>query len=190
MLSDSDPFGRINLFSLVAYLPDPLGEYLDRVRQELVPSCRLRAHVTILPPRPISDSVENAEAQLNDHLSELEPFSVHAAQVDMFSISSVVYVSLGDGVSKLRRLHDSLNTGALKFCEPFPYYPHLTLAQQLTPEQIAGVYETARIRWAAFPFDRSFPIETLTFVQGTVAGTWIDLSEYRIGQPAHVKGPA
>jgi 2'-5' RNA ligase len=190
MQSDPDQFGRINLFSLVAYVPDPLGAFLDRVRQELVPSCRLRAHVTILPPRPISDGIENAAAQLRSQLAEAEIFRVHAAEVDMFSLTSVVYVAVGDGLSKLRRLHDFLNTGALKFCEPFPYYPHLTLAQQLTPEQVSGVYETARIRWAAFPFDRSFPIETLTFVQGTAAGTWIDLEECQIGQPAHVVGPA
>ena len=188
MQSDTDPGGRINLFSLVAYIPDPLGGYMDQLRQELVPSCRLRAHVTVLPPRPISEEAGKAIEQLRSQLRDLVPFDVQAKDVDMFSMTSVVYVAVGAGFNKLRRMHDVLNSGALKFCEPYPYHPHLTLAQQMTPEQIGGVYETARIRWAQCPFERVFPGDVLTFVQGTAMGTWIDLAECPIGQPVATPG--
>ena len=39
---------RINSFALVTYIPEPLAGFLDRLRQELVPNCFLRAHATIL----------------------------------------------------------------------------------------------------------------------------------------------
>ena len=44
---------RINLFALVVYIPDPLAGFLDDLRKELVANCLPRAHVTILPPRPL-----------------------------------------------------------------------------------------------------------------------------------------
>jgi 2'-5' RNA ligase len=98
-------------------------------------------------------------------------------------MTSVVYIAVAEGFHKLTRMHDVLNSGALKFCEPYPYHPHLTLAQQMTPEQIGGIYEFARIRWAQCPFERTFPVDTLTFVQGTAMGTWVDLADCQIGQP-------
>ena len=54
MYNDPAAWDRINSFALVSYIPEPLAGFLDRLRQELVPNCFLRAHVTILPPRPIS----------------------------------------------------------------------------------------------------------------------------------------
>lgn len=186
MESDSDRGGRINLFSLVAYIPDPLGGYMDKLRQELIPSCRLRAHVTILPPRPVFEETGKALEELRDHLRDFEPFEVRAGDVEMFSMTSVVYVALASGFNRIRHIHDVLNSGALKFCEPYPFHPHLTLAQQMTPEQISGVYELARMRWAQCPFERVFPVDTLAFVQGTAMGTWIDLADCPIGQPVPV----
>jgi len=53
MYTDPAAWDRINSFALVSYIPEPLAGFLDRLRQELVPDCFLRAHVTILPPRPI-----------------------------------------------------------------------------------------------------------------------------------------
>ena len=53
MASDPRPGERINLFSLVTYLPEPPAEFIHHHRQELVPGCSLRAHVTHLVPRPL-----------------------------------------------------------------------------------------------------------------------------------------
>lgn len=181
-----DGGGRTNLFSLVAYIPDPLGSFLDRLRTELVPSCRLKAHVTVLPPRPIFDNVDAALDQLRSGLRDFSPFEVRATQVEMFSLTSVVYLCVGAGFAKLRRLHEVLNTGPLQFCEPYPYHPHITLAQQMAPEQVEGVFELARLRWAQCPFERSFTVESLAFVQGTCTGDWIDLVECPVGSVAAV----
>lgn len=174
-----DPGGsdRVNLFSLVTYIPDPLGSFLDRLRQELVPSCLLRAHVTVLPPRPLSTDPRTAWSQICRQVREFAPFRICAGEVEIFSISSVIYLTVKEGFAELCRLHEQLNTDTLAFGEPFPYHPHITLAQQLSPEQIEGVYELARRRWAEFPHERCFRVERLTFVQGTVSNSWVDLAE-------------
>ena len=49
----------LSQFALVAYIPDPLGRFLDDLRVELTPDCKPRAHVTILPPRPLCDDLSS-----------------------------------------------------------------------------------------------------------------------------------
>jgi 2'-5' RNA ligase len=185
MLSYPDEEGRINLFSLVAYIPDPLGSFLDALRKELVPSCNLRAHVTVLPPRPIAVDIESACEQVRSSTRDLAPFEVRGGDVEIFSISSVVYLSVGAGFSKLCHMHESLNVNGLQFNEPYSFHPHITLAQQITPEQTGWLYEVARLRWAECRVERSFLVDHVTFVQGTCVGTWVDLAECAIGTGAH-----
>ena len=48
---------RMNLYALVSYIPGALGEFLDRLREELVAGCDPHAHITALPPRPIAGPV-------------------------------------------------------------------------------------------------------------------------------------
>src|SRR4029077_9975743 len=68
----------------------------------------------------------------------------------------------------------------LAFREPFPYHPHITLAQGLTPERVQSLYEVARKRWAAFPHSRRIRAERACFVQSTIECTWVDLAEIRL----------
>lgn len=174
---------RVNLFALVTYIPDPLGSFIVRLRQELVPSCRLRTHVTILPPRPLFEKPELAWQEIQEGAREFSPFELRLGDIEMFSISSVVYLAVAEGIPELCRIHDRLNSNSLAFREPYPYHPHITVAQQLAPEQVAGVYELARRRWAEFREKRSFPLDRVTFVQGESLNSWIDLAECPIGTP-------
>lgn len=182
MLSVPGEGERINLFSLVAYVPDPLGSFLDQLRRELVPECKLQTHATVLPPRPVFDDVEAAVGQIRSRMRGFSPFQIEVKDVEIFSLTSVVYLGIGAGYSELCRIHDALNNGVLQFCEPFEYHPHITLAQQLVPEQVPGVYEMARRRWAEFPDTRLFTVDALTFVQATVFNMWIDLEECAVGE--------
>lgn len=173
---------RVNLFSLVTYIPDPMGSFLDRLRQELVPSCTLKAHVTILPPRPLSDGAEKALDQIRSQVREFTPFEVQVGDVEIFGITSVIYLAVRSGFPELCGMHKELNSEALRFEESFRYHPHITLAQQLAAEQVSGVFDLARMRWAAFSHKRSFRVEKVTFVQGTITDSWIDLADCPVGR--------
>ncbi len=141
MASDPCSGERINLFSLVTYLPEPLGGFIDQLRGELVPGCDLRAHVTLLPPRPLVQTPEAARAHVRATLKGSTPFDVKLGDVEIFATSSVVYVALAEGFEMLRSLHEVLNAGAAYFKEPFPYHPHITLAQQISEAQVPAVFE-------------------------------------------------
>jgi len=180
MASDPSPGERINLFSLVTYLPEPLAGFIDRLRQELVPGCSLRAHVTHLVPRPLKDP-QLASEQIRDTLVQFSPFEVQLSGVEIFTLTSVVHVTLTKGLAEMQKMHEALNVGAAHFNEPFPYHPHITLAQQISPAQVPAVFELAHYRWAEFTHPRAFLVDRATFVQGTRFNTWIDLEELPLG---------
>jgi 2'-5' RNA ligase len=172
---------RINSFALVSYIPEPLAGFLDRLRQELVPNCFLRAHVTILPPRPISSSPEEAWEAIQKVAPGLAPFEVELAGVEVFAVSDVIYINISSGSEELRRMHAAMNLNGLCFQEAFSYHPHVTLAQDLKPDELDELASVARIRWAEFSFLKSFTVEKMVFVQNTRRNEWLDLGECWLG---------
>jgi 2'-5' RNA ligase len=182
MFSDPSGVEYLNCFALVSYIPEPLAGFLDRLRCELVPNCFLRAHVTILPPRPIESAPEKAWTQLRDAAYRLEPIDVELSGVEIFPVSDVIYISIGKGHDELKHLHEKLNTGRLGYREPFPFHPHITLAQNLTPDQVDELSEVARRRWTEYAGPRGFRAGVVTFVQNTRWHGWIDLGETVLGR--------
>lgn len=166
---------RINSFALVSYLPEPLAGYLDSLRNDLVQECRAKAHLTVLPPRPLVCPVKDALQELVEALQDFQPFHVELGDIEVFPDTQVIYVSVGAGSAELERLHRALNSGRLEFREPFAFHPHVTLAQELEPGRIAAATELAMRRWREFPHARDFMVDHLTFVQNTIENRWTDL---------------
>jgi len=165
----------VNSFALVSYLPDPLGSYLDRLRTELVHECHAKAHVTVLPPRPLQCEAEDAWQSLREHVQDFQPFLIELGQVEVFPLTQVVYLSVKSGNAHLRELHKKLNTGKFAFEEPFEYHPHVTLAQDLEPSEVQSICEKAHARWREFSHSHTFVVDRLTFVQNTLENRWTDL---------------
>src|SRR5258708_21868796 len=172
---------RINSLALVSCIPEPFAGFLDRLRQELVPNCFLRAHVTILPPRPISSSPEDAWKVIRGVAPELSPFEVELAGVEVFPVSDVIYIKLSAGMAELRRMHAALNMSGLCFQEAFSYHPHVTLAQDLKPDELDELVSVARARWAEFSFPTKFRVEKIVFLRTTRRNEWLDLADCRLG---------
>ena len=182
MYKDPKVWDRINSFALVTYIPEPLAGFLDRLRQELVPNCFLRAHATILPPRPLTSSPETAWEAIRGLAPQFAPFEIELSSVHVFPVSDVIYISISGGSAELKRLHEAMNVDGLKSKEPFAYHPHLTLAQDLKPDEVDELTRVARARWAEYPFARSFRGEKVVFVQNTRRNEWVDLGECQLGR--------
>lgn len=177
---------RVNAFALVSYIPDPLGSFLDRLRVELSPGCLARAHVTVLPPRPLVYPPEEAWSELQSALQEIPPFTLDTTQVQVFPVTSVIYLAVGNGFQKLKELHRLLNRSKATFVEPYEFHPHITLAQDLSPEQVERAAQLARTRWAEFRHDRRIEVRSLMFVQNAIfpesgCNRWLDLDECPLG---------
>src|SRR5688572_25446884 len=178
---------RKNVFAVVIYIPKPLGTFLDNLRRELVPAYNPHAHVSVLPPRPLSVDWRIASAQALELMDARTAFDVELTTVGIFPKTDVVYIEVGKGAAELEMLHAVMNTGPFLFAEPFPYRPHITLAQEVPPERVAAVHDLACQRWREFQGSRTFRAERAVFVQNTVGDSWIDLAEYSLGNsvPSH-----
>lgn len=166
-----------NLYALVIYLPDPLARYLDDLRLQLVPGCSPHAHVSVLPPRPLSESPAQAIEQTRQVVAAFPPFDVELGEIEVFPVTDVIYIRVESGAEQLRQMHKALNRGALGYAEPFPYHPHITLAQELAPGRMQPLLEIASRRWREFPGPRKFRAEHTVFVQHACGNEWIDLAE-------------
>ncbi len=172
---------RLNIFALVIYIPDPLGKFLDNLRRELIPQCNPHAHVSVLPPRPLAVDWQIASQQVRSLTESWPPFAIELTEIDIFPVTNVVYLQLGVGAADLVRLHGAMDNHTLRFREPFPYHPHVTLAQEIPSGEVAAVHEMARRRWQEYRGPRSFRAERAAFVQNTFENCWIDLAEYPLG---------
>ncbi|MCL5745823.1 MAG: 2'-5' RNA ligase family protein [Acidobacteria bacterium] len=166
-----------NHFALVVYIPDLLGRFLDDLRLSLAPDCDPRAHISVLPPRPLAAPWREIAAGLADMAAEVAPFEIEATRIRVFAPTDVVYIDVGAGAGQLHRLHDAMGNGALAFSEPFSYHAHITVAQEIGAQRVAEVCRTAERAWRAYPGPRRFRAEKLMFVQLNPEGRWVDLAE-------------
>jgi 2'-5' RNA ligase len=172
---------RQNLFALVIYIPDPLGQFLDDLRRELVPHCNPHAHVSVLPPRSLAVPWDQASEQARALTEGWAPFEIELAGIEVFPATQVIYIEVGRGAAEMRRLHAAMNSGALDWKEPFAYHPHITLAQDFPHERVLELTEAARKRWAEYRGPRTFRAERAMFVQNVGDNCWADLAEYSLG---------
>jgi 2'-5' RNA ligase len=176
----------INVYALVTYIPDPLGKFLDDVRRILSPGCNPRAHVTLMPPRPLSGTVDHSVQQIERCTQSLEAFELHATSIGVFPKTNVIYIEIGMGRDALLDIHRQLNHGPLAFREPYAFHPHITLAQEIPAGLVSASVEAAREMWASYRYGKTFMVEEMTFVQNTLLNHWKDLATVHLKRsPAH-----
>jgi len=183
MLCSSGGGRTLSQFALVSYIPGPLGRFLDRLRLELTPDCHPNAHVTVLPPRPVVAELKEAVEHLVEDSALFPPFDIELGDIDVFPISSVIYLSVRRGEHEIRALHEILNSGPVRFDCSFPYHPHVTIAQDFPPERLEELARLARQRWAEYHGSRKFTVERLAFVQNVAPLTWVDVARVRLAVP-------
>jgi 2'-5' RNA ligase len=171
----------LNVFALVIYIPGPLGGFLDDLRRELVPHYNPHAHVSVLPPRPLAVDWQTASEHARVLTEGWAPFDIELTEIHVFPVTDVIYLELGAGASELERMHLAMNSLPLEFEEPFPYHPHITLAQELVHAEVTEKHELASRRWREYPGSRVFRAERAVFVQNTMTDCWVDLAEYSLG---------
>jgi 2'-5' RNA ligase len=174
----------LNVFALVIYIPGPLGRFLDDLRREVVPDSNPHAHVSVLPPRPLAVSWQTASEQARALTDSWSPFDIQLTSIQVFPVTHVIYLEVGAGASELRRMHAAMNGTSLAFQEPFPYHPHVTVAQEIPHSGVEAVHEIAQRRWREYKGERTFCAKHAVFVQGTIDNQWIDLAEYSFGAVA------
>ncbi|HYV75657.1 MAG TPA: 2'-5' RNA ligase family protein [Candidatus Binatia bacterium] len=170
------------MYAAVTYVRSPAGMFVEEMRRDLHPAhTHADAHITILPPRPLHGTEAEAIQLLRDTCRTINPFDVTMGDVETFvPTTPTVFIRVAHGAYRIRELHDHLNRGALFYCEPWPYMPHLTIAKMDTIEEARKALGLARGRWDNCEDSRRIHIKTITFVKG-VGERWIDLARIPLG---------
>ena len=172
--------GDGQLYSLIGFLPGALGEYLDSVRQQLVPGCPFRSHVTILPPRLLAGAPGDLAADLAGRLQGVEALDIGVGEVGVFPATNVIYLEIGSGREALHRTHDQLCRGLFSSAEPYPFEPHITLAQEFPAARLDELLVRATALWKEWKHERGFLLERLSFVRGVDLTSWESVSELEL----------
>ena len=175
-------------YALVAYVRDPVGKFVEKLRRELHPELpHLAAHLTILPPRLLKGSEKGVIESLAHACREAEPFEVTLGEVETFiPVTPTVFIRVAHAAVRMQQLHDSLNRDGACCTEELPYIPHLTIAKMSSEEQAWKAFETARRRWAQYHGSRHISLNELTFVREVQPNHWSDLASVPLGHPSAI----
>jgi 2'-5' RNA ligase len=170
-------------YALVTYIRNPVGEFVEQLRQELHPTTvHLAAHLSILPPRELKGTEAAALEFLSEACRHVVPFTVELGDVETFlPTTSTVFIAVKQSASRMRELHDQLCSRGLRCHEIWPYTPHLTIVKTDRDEQARAAYLIAHQRWAKFPGKREVPVEELMFVRER-DGCWQDVAPVPLGR--------
>jgi 2'-5' RNA ligase len=170
-------------FALVSYIPEPLGSFLYELRRTLPGESNPRAHVTILPPRPLRVPVETASDQTLKVLAGFSAFEIELSTVQRFPQTNFLYLDIADGNELVHQLHDALNTDELAFEEEFEFRPHLTLGGPVPEPELEAFQGQAEVAWLATDHSRRFVVDEIVFLWLNPAnprGGWHRLWSYNL----------
>jgi len=171
-------------YALVAYVKNPVGEFVESLRRELHPSLpHLAAHLTILPPRCLHGTESTTLEALGETCSTVDPFEVLLGEVATFiPTTPTVFIRVARGAYRMRELHDRLNQNSLFADEQWPYMPHLTIVKVATEQLAEEASRIASERWANYAASRCIGVEELTFVREERENRWLDLAPVPLGR--------
>jgi 2'-5' RNA ligase len=171
-------------YALVAYVQNPVGDFVEQLRRELHPNLpHLAAHLTVLPPRLLQGSEFAGLEILEEICGQVDPFEITLGDVETFiPVTPTVFIRVAHAAYRMRELHDRLNTRVLAAAEEWPYMPHLTIVKMADEEQAQKAHIVARDRWAQFHGGRHVRVEKLTFVREQEQNRWVDLAGIPLGR--------
>src|SRR3954447_21251081 len=139
-------------YAVVAYVRNPVGHFVEDLRRELHPEHgHLPAHVTVLPPRELHGTEEDAIRVLKEHSARFKAFEVRMGDVESFCPTTpTVFLRVEHSAHRFRDLHEELNTGPLQFHETWPYMPHLTIVKMPELEEADAALAKSRERWSGY----------------------------------------
>lgn len=139
---------------VVLLVPDPIGSQVTAVRARVGDErgMDIPAHITLLPPTVIdAASYERLHAHLRSVAPAHQRLRIHLCGTDSFRpVSQVVFMAIGEGAQACTDLHADVCEGPVGSSSPFPFYPHITLAHDVSPEVLEKVASDHADERAAF----------------------------------------
>src|SRR3954462_8281231 len=99
-------------YALVAYLREPVGQFVEQLRGQLYPEhAHLAAHVTVLPPRELRGTEDDAIRGLQLAIGRFAAFNVELGEVESFApVTPTVFIRVAKSAHRFRDMHVAFNS--------------------------------------------------------------------------------
>jgi 2'-5' RNA ligase len=146
------------MLGVAVAIPQPHATVLSKWRRHVGDAAadKVFPHVTLLPPTPVcADALDGVEDHLRTAAAARGPFVMHLAGTGTFRPASpVVFVQVATGLAQCETLERAVRSGPLARELPFPYHPHVTVAQDVDDAALDEAYNGLSGFAAWFPVDR------------------------------------
>ena len=161
-------------------IPDPWGAELTRRRAEAGDPLAefVPAHLTLLGPTEVGSAwLPEIEEHLAQVAASFPPYVLHLRGTGTFRpLTDVVFVAVAAGISECELLAGAIGAAPqLRRVTRFPYHPHVTVAQDVTEEDLDKVYEDLA------DFSARFDVEGFTLFSHTGEGRWQPRRDFAFG---------
>jgi 2'-5' RNA ligase len=160
-------------------VPEPYGAELRRYRASFgdLQAATVPTHVTLLPPTLAeSSALPEIEEHLLKVVSAHPKFAMELRGTATFRPNSpVVFVALSQGISACELLSEAIRTGPLDRDLPFPYHPHVTVAQDVPDAALDRAYDTLA------GYNCRFDVATVAMYTHEDGSGWVPRREFPLG---------
>ncbi|HLH46665.1 MAG TPA: GNAT family N-acetyltransferase, partial [Acidimicrobiales bacterium] len=176
----------------------PLADEVDGLRRALGDGAlgTIPAHVTLVPPLNLRPSdLPAALARLRQAAATVGgPLRLTLGAVATFlPVNPVLYLPVGGDLHPLRTLRDAVLRPPLERQSPWPWVPHVTLADEAPEERIAAAVTALDHYSGVADLDRLVLLEQRAPAEPAGAGgppgrprRWLPLADAALGSPAVV----
>ncbi|WP_040594902.1 2'-5' RNA ligase family protein [Timonella senegalensis] len=161
-------------------VPDPMGAELQAARRSFGDPLAdaIPPHITVVGPTVIEpDDVDDVYAHVAAACLEVPVFRVHLRGSATFRpLSPVVFIQVVDGISQCEKLERLIRTGPLAQDTRFHYHPHVTVAHEVSDENLDLAFEKM-----AF-YETSFDVTHLHLSEHGDDNVWRAVKAFPLGQ--------
>lgn len=163
-------------------VPPPFGPQLQELRISLGDPLGtvIPPHITLLAPTVVDEDVlDDVERHLESVAESAGEFQIHLRGTGTFRpVSDVVFIQVVQGIAECEQIEALVRTGPLTTTPRFNYHPHVTIAHDLSDEQLDAAFEQGS------DFDALFPVSHFSFYHHGDDGLW------RTRRTFDLRGPA
>ncbi len=172
---------RVRL-GVVLLVPAPIDHEIDALRRAVGDGTygRVPAHLTLVSPVNVrEDRFDDALVLLRGAAGATRPFRVELGPPTTFLPDNpVLYLPVTSGTEQVVALRDRV------FCDPFarpltwPYVPHVTVADEMSPEHIVAAQQVLSAFHTTIDFDR------IHLLQEGPGRVWGPIADFPFAPPA------
>jgi 2'-5' RNA ligase len=167
---------------VVLLVPAPIDREIDAIRRAVGDGTygRVPAHLTLVPPVNVrEDRFDDALALLRAAAGATRPFSVELGGPTTFLPDNpVLYLPVQAGADEVAAVRDRVFRDPLARPLTWPFVPHVTVADEISPERITAAQQAL----SAFHVDIAF--DRLHLLEEGPGRVWGPIADFPFAPPA------